>query len=50
MEPLSLVLLQGESRYEWIHGIPARQKDKHLDEMIRRARRVSLTFRKVIVK
>ncbi len=45
LEPRSLVLLQGESRYKWQHGIPGRLKDKQ----IHRKRRVSLTFRKVVL-
>lgn len=50
LEPRSLVLLQRESRFNWMHGIPARLKDKHAGRILHRARRVSLTFRKVVVK
>lgn len=49
LEPRSLVVITGEARYNWTHGIPAREKDKWLDRYIPRQRRVSLTFRKVIL-
>jgi alkylated DNA repair dioxygenase AlkB len=49
LEPRSLVLLQGESRHDWQHGIPGRLKDKHQGATIQRKRRVSLTFRKVVL-
>lgn len=48
LEPRSLVIMQGESRYDWKHGIPARKTDIYLGETIARARRVSVTFRTVI--
>ena len=43
LEPRSLVMMYGQARYDWKHGIPARKSD----EGIARARRISLTFRKV---
>ena len=46
----SLVVLSGEARYEWLHGISARKSDEWDGEKHERQRRVSLTFRKVIIK
>lgn len=48
LEPRSLVIMKKESRYDWYHGIPARKSDKFNDKVIKRERRVSITFRKVI--
>jgi alkylated DNA repair dioxygenase AlkB len=47
--PRSIVILQGESRYKWQHSIPARKSDTNENKIIKRDRRVSLTFRKVIL-
>jgi alkylated DNA repair dioxygenase AlkB len=49
LESRSAVVLQGESRYEWKHSIAARKSDIHNGLKINRERRVSLTFRKVIL-
>lgn len=49
LEPLMLVVLSAEARYEWTHEIPARKSD-HIDGQRKaRTRRVSLTFRTVTV-
>ncbi len=48
LERRSAVVLRDQARYDWTHGIPARKKDVWLGETIRRARRISLTFREVI--
>jgi alkylated DNA repair dioxygenase AlkB len=48
LEPRCLVIMNKESRYNWFHGIPARKSDKFNDEVIKRKRRVSITFRRVI--
>ena len=45
LEPNSLLVLQGEARYKWKHGIAPRK----IDNGVRRGRRISLTFRKVIL-
>ncbi len=45
----SLVILQGESRYKWKHSIPKRKTDIWDGQKVKRQRRVSLTFRSVIV-
>ena len=50
LEPRSLVVLNGEARHEWLHGIPARKSDVWDGQRHERQRRVSLTFRKVIIK
>ena len=50
LEPRSLVVLSGEARDKWLHGIPARKSDVWDGEKRERQRRVSLTFRKVIIK
>jgi len=45
----SLVVLKGESRYDWKHSIPSRRSDKINDKTVKRQRRISLTFRRVIL-
>ena len=46
----SLLIMSGESRYAWQHGITARKADPLPDgTMMERARRVSITFRKVAI-
>ena len=52
LEPNSLLVLKGESRYEWTHGISERKHDILTDsngqiEVRARQKRISLTFRKV---
>lgn len=41
----SLLVLQGEARYDWSHAINPRKYDKVNDLLIKRDRRLSLTFR-----
>jgi len=50
LEPRTLLIMKKESRYNWYHGIPPRKKDWFNGENIKRARRVSITFRKVIIE
>ena len=50
LEPKSLVVLRGEARDKWLHGIPARKSDEWEGQRHERKRRVSLTFRKVIIE
>ncbi len=50
LEPRSLIILSGPARYEWTHAIPARKSDVIDGFKIERGRRISLTFRKVILK
>lgn len=47
--PRSLLVLDGEARFHWTHGIPARKSDLVDGERVPRERRVSLTFRTVVV-
>ncbi|MEB3182298.1 MAG: alpha-ketoglutarate-dependent dioxygenase AlkB [Nostocaceae cyanobacterium] len=49
LEPRSLTILRDEARYEWLHGIATRKSDRYQDQLLIRRRRVSLTFRKVIL-
>jgi alkylated DNA repair dioxygenase AlkB len=44
-EPRSLLILKGDARYKWKHGIAARKSDNR----VKRQRRISLTFRQVIL-
>jgi alkylated DNA repair dioxygenase AlkB len=46
----SLVVLSGEARYDWRHAIPGRKSDPHEGRAVPRGRRVSLTFRNVLVE
>ena len=50
LAPRSIVVLSGEARHDWLHGIPARKSDEWDGQKHERQRRVSLTFRKVIIK
>lgn len=50
LAPRSLVVLSDEARYKWLHGIAARKSDTWEGEKHERGRRVSLTFRKVIIE
>lgn len=47
LQPRSILLLSGEARYNWKHGIKAIKNDKWLNNVIPRKRRVSITFRKI---
>jgi len=49
LEPRSLLVLRGEARYHWTHGIAKRQQDIVNETVIPRERRLSVTFRNVIV-
>lgn len=46
----SIAVLREAARYTWLHGIPARKSDVWDGRKYARQRRVSLTFRSVIVK
>jgi alkylated DNA repair dioxygenase AlkB len=50
LTPGSLLLMQGEARHEWKHGIPAGKTDRIDGKTIQRARRVSVTFRRVALE
>ncbi|MEN9613521.1 MAG: hypothetical protein RLZZ628_4335 [Bacteroidota bacterium] len=49
LEPRSAIVMKGIARYDWQHGIKAVKMDIWQGQKIIRARRVSLTFRKVIL-
>ncbi len=49
LEPRSLIALSGPARYEWQHAIPARKTDAVNGFKIERNRRLSLTFRNVLL-
>ncbi len=49
LEPRSLVTLSGSARYKWTHAIPARKSDRVNGFKVERQRRISLTFRAVIL-
>ena len=49
LEERSLIVLSGPARYEWQHAIPARKSDIIDGIKTERVRRVSLTFRNVIL-
>jgi alkylated DNA repair dioxygenase AlkB len=50
LEPRSLVVLRDEARFRWTHAVPARKTDRVNGRSLARGRRVSLTFRKVLLK
>ncbi len=49
IQPKTLIVMTGESRYGWYHGIVGRKTDKFNGQTHKRQRRVSITFRKVII-
>lgn len=49
LEPRSLVVLKGEARYEWTHGIAGKKADLFKGQKYERKTRISLTFRNVIL-
>ncbi len=50
LAPRSIIVLKDEARYGWLHGIAPRKSDTWAGQTYERQRRVSLTFRKVIVE
>ena len=49
LERCSLLILSKDARYYWKHSIPARKTDRHLGVTYPRERRISLTFRSVLL-
>ncbi len=49
LESRSLILLAQDARYKWKHSIAARKTDKFGNEAIARKRRLSLTFRTILL-
>jgi alkylated DNA repair dioxygenase AlkB len=50
LESGSLVVLNGEARHNWTHGIAQRKTDNFKGMKTERRLRISMTFRKVILK
>ena len=48
LEPCSAVVLAGDARHHWQHAIQPRTADDWQGHRLRRSRRVSLTFRKML--
>jgi alkylated DNA repair dioxygenase AlkB len=48
LESMSALVIAGEARHEWKHSIPGRTADEWQGRDWPRARRVSLTFRKLL--
>ncbi len=49
LEPSSLVVISGDARYNWTHGIAQRKTDIFRNRRYERKLRISMTFRKVII-
>jgi len=49
LEPRSLVIMRGEARQIWKHSIPARKTDSYAGKSFERKRRISLTFRNIVL-
>lgn len=49
LEPRSLLVFTDEARYDWMHSIPFRKEDEFSNKTFIRGRRISLTFRNVIL-
>ncbi len=49
LEPRSLLILSNDAPYRWKHSIAARKSDRIHSDIVKRERRVSLTFRSVIL-
>lgn len=50
LEPRSMVSISGEARYKWTHGIAQRKTDNFNGIKTDRGLRISMTFRKVLLK
>jgi alkylated DNA repair dioxygenase AlkB len=50
LESGSIVVLCGEARHNWTHGIAQRKTDNFQGVKTARGLRISMTFRKVILK
>ena len=50
LEPRSLLVMTDEARYEWRHGIARRKRDRWQGSPLLRRRRISVTFRRLIVE
>lgn len=45
LQPRTLIIMEDDARWKWLHSIPARKSDKVDGKIINRERRISLTFR-----
>lgn len=50
LEPRSLLIISGEARYKWYHGIMPRKSDVIRGIKRPRSRRISVTYREVILR
>ena len=50
LEPRSIIVMTGEASYDWRHSIAPRTADDFNGQVIERSRRVSMTFRNVLVQ
>jgi len=50
LEPRSALIIKDESRYKWSHGIPSRLADTINNRYVKRKLRISMTFRKILLK
>ena len=50
LAPKNIIVLRDEARYKWLHGIAPRESDQWAGQKYERQRRISLTFRKVILE
>jgi len=50
LERRSLVILSGDARYKWTHGIEGRLYDTVKGKTKQRGRRISITFRKALLQ
>lgn len=50
LQERSLIVLEGPARYEWTHAIPARKSDVVNGFKVDRQRRLSVTFRTMIIE
>jgi hypothetical protein len=50
LEPRSVLVMSDVARYQWKHGIPARKHDSYEGEDYTRGRRLSITFRSILLE
>jgi len=48
LEPGDVLVLKDSARYQWAHGIASRKHDRWNGTVIRRQRRISITYRRVL--
>jgi alkylated DNA repair dioxygenase AlkB len=50
LESRSVLIMRGEARQVWKHSIPARKRDIYDGQSFERKRRISLTFRNIVLQ